>query len=304
MKRILVALGVLGLSALAIIILVQTHAQKQNEGLTLHPSNFELNLTPNQTYTGVVYVDNHTKNPVDIAVTPKNFTAEGEEGGVDITQKDTTYSLAKWIKVTPNTATIPANSESKFTFEITPPKDAEIGGHFGTLVFATVPPKDTKGSGAALSQEIAALILAKVPGDVKEKAKVVSFTTDKKFYEFGPATFILRVGNEGGIHIAPFGSIQVTDIFGRTTDVKIDPKNVLPGSTRKISAIMKNKLLIGKYTGKIIASYGSNNQPLIGSVTFYAFPVRYGAIALVVLILLFLLRNRIAKALKMIVTGK
>lgn len=295
----------IGLTAVCLVVIgFSIHAQKENTGLTVHPSNFDLSAKPGTTVPKEIFVDNHSNQAVAITVNLKNFTAQGEEGSVNLTDQDNSYALAKWITVTPSTATIPAHGSQKFTFTINIPVTAEAGGHFGSIVFATVPPKDVKGSGAILSQQIASLILMRIPGNVNEQAEVVSLTTDKPFYEFGPVNFDMRVKNNGNIHIQPFGSLQVKNMLGQTVDVPIEPRNILPGAIRKIPATLSNKFLLGKYTVSVTASYGSKNQPLVGYVTFYAFPVRYGAIAFIVLLILFLLRKRLGKAIKMLVTGK
>ncbi len=304
MKKIvsIVAAGV-GLCILAFVY-VHIQAQQTNQGLTLHPSNFDLSLTQGQTYSNSIYLDNHMDISIPVAVSAENFTAEGEEGGINLTTDTTAFSLAQWVHISPTMATIPPHGTQKFTYTITPPSNAEAGGHFGSLVFKTVPPSNLHSTGAALSQELASLILVRLPGDVTESAVVESLTTDKKFYEFGPVQFTLRIRNTGGVHIAPFGSVSVTDMFGNTYDAPIQTANVLPNSIRRISATLPNKFLIGPYTAHVVASYGSKNMPLYGSVEFYAFPVRYGIVILIVGVLLLLLRKRLAKAVRALVTGK
>jgi hypothetical protein len=283
---------------------VSIRAQKTTGGIAVHPSNFDITAVPDKNSSGVITVDNLTDQPVQIAVELRNFTARGEEGSVNLTTDDTTYSLAKWIKVTPDTVAIKAHGSQDFNFTIEVPRNAEPGGHFGSIVFATVPAKDLKGSGASLSQEVASLILFKIPGDTKEQAALESFTTDKSFYEFGPVTFDARVRNEGGVHIAPAGSIVVKGWFGQKFIVPLEMRNVLPNSIRKIPATLKNKLLVGNFTATLISTYGTKGQQLYATTGFFAFPVRYGIAALIVLAILVLARKRIGKSIRVLLTGK
>jgi hypothetical protein len=301
-KRILVLLVIV--LTLSTLIYTVIHAQKTTGGISVHPSNFDITAQPNQKTTGKITVDNLTDKPIQIAVDLRNFTAQGEEGSVNLTKEDITYSLAKWIKVTPNTAAISAHSSQDFTFVIDPPKDAEPGGHFGSVVFATVPLKDLKGTGASLSQEVASLILFKIPGDAKEQATLESFTSEKSFYEFGPVSLIARVKNEGGVHIAPAGSVVIKGWFGQRFIAPLEMRNVLPNSVRKIPAVLKNKFLFGNFTATLISTYGTKGQQLYSSTEFFAFPVRYGIVALIVLIILILGRKRIGKSIKVLLTGK
>jgi hypothetical protein len=301
-KKLLI--GLLTLLFVVILAAYRLNAQSKNTGLSVHPTNFDMLLTPGDPVSKEVTLDNLTNQTITIAVTTRNFTATGEEGSVELTNEDSSYALAKWIKVTPEKVTLAPKESKTFSFSVTAPANAEPGGHFGSLVFATVPDKKLNTTGAVLSQEIASLILARIPGQAKEQALIESFVSDKNFYEFGPVTFTLRVKNEGVVHIKPAGEVVVTDMFGNTYSAPLDSRNILPNATRKIPAVLQNKLLIGKYTAHLVAAYGDTNQQLSGSVTFYAFPVKYGLAVLVVLILLFLMRKRLGKAFKAIVSGK
>jgi hypothetical protein len=287
----------------AAIALNYITAQTNPPALVLHPSNFDLTLTPGSPTKGSIFLMNTTTKTLTIQTSLRNFTAQGEEGGVNITAENTPFSLASWITVTPEKVDVPSGKEVRFDYTINPPANAEPGGHFGSIVFGTVP-SAVNNTGSAVSQEIAALILGEIPGNVKEDAVIESITTDKNFYEFGPVHFTLRVKNNGDVHIAPFGAVEVTDMLGRKFDAPLDPTNVLPNSIRRINATFAKRLLIGPYQAKIIASYGSKNLPLVGSVTFYAFPVRYAGVALVILLIIFLLRKRLWKSFKALVLNK
>ncbi|HSW88781.1 MAG TPA: DUF916 domain-containing protein [Candidatus Saccharimonadales bacterium] len=302
-KKIVFSFIVLLFAALS-GFLFTSRAQKANTGLSVHPSNIDLTTNPGQTTTQDIYLDNLTDQSITIGVDKKNFTAQGEEGSVSLTDDTTTYSLASWITITPAKTIIEPHKSQKFTYTITVPANAEPGGHFGSLVFKTIPNANLNGSGAVLSQQVGSLILLKIPGNIAENATVQSFSTDKQFYEFGPAQFDLRVKNNSDVHIQPIGTIVVTGLLGQRFEVQIDPRNILPHAIRKISATLEKKLLFGPYTATLIVSYGDKNQSLYGSTTFYAFPVRYGLIAFGVLIILFFLRKRLWKAAKAIATGK
>lgn len=279
------------------------NAQQAVKGLAVTPSNFELSIEPGGQTTQKVRLLNQTNQDVNIRVDRRNFTSAGEEGEVSITSEETPFSIASWIKVTPETINVPAGASREFTFAITAPQNAEAGGHFGSLVFATVPGQNLDKTGALLSQEIASLILLKVPGNVEEKAVVESFTSDKNFYELGPVSFTARIKNQGAVHIKPLGSVTIKGPFVNTSD-PIEERNVFPGAIRKIPATVNTRFMLGKYTAEFIATYGSNNQQLYAYTTFYAFPVRIGGAFILFLIILFLIRKRLARALGALISGR
>lgn len=300
-KRILLFL------VLPVLILIfaaaQLNAQQGNPGITVSPSNFDLTVSPGDHLSHVIDVTNNTNKPITVKPVVKNFTAQGEEGGVDFTENATTYALSNWITVTPSVMTIDPQTTKEFSYTVTSPLGAEPGGHFGAIVFTTSG-KAAGQTGAAVSQEVASLLLVRVPGDVNEQVNVQSFGTAKSFYEFGPIQFNTVVQNNGAVHEHPIGQILIKDMFGHEYTANFDGRNVLPTAQRIMPATWDKKLLIGKYTATLIATYGTKGQQLTGSTEFYAFPVRYGIVVLVILLFLFLIRKRLGKAFKAILTGK
>ncbi|MBI3341689.1 hypothetical protein HY024_01045 [Candidatus Curtissbacteria bacterium] len=296
------AIGFAGLIFIVAAVFTVIQAQTVPPALIVHPSNLEFGLEPGKTQEGSLYVKNTTDKALSISTDLRNFSAEGEEGGVALTKENIPFSLASWIKITPEKAEIAPNQEVKFSYSVTPPTNAEAGGHFGSVVFGTVAPKNP--GGAAVAQEIATLFLVRIPGKVTETANIESFEPDQNFYEFGPVKFNLRVKNTGGVHIKPAGVITLSDMLGHKTYIGFQGENVLPQAVRKMSAMGKDKWLIGKYTADLSLSYGTANSQLHAASKFYAFPVRVGIAVLVVLFMLFLLRRRLSRSLKILLTGK
>ncbi len=303
-KKKVLLLPLLIVLGAAIIFAVRQYAQKANNGLSIAPSNFDLTINPEETAKGDIRLTNLLDRTIKIKAEKRNFTAEGEEGSVFLTEKETSFSLSSWIKITPEIDTLNSRETKTFKFEITPPKNAEPGGHFGSVVFSTLPDNQLKKTGAYLSQEIASLFLVRIPGKVTEKAVVESFSSNKKFYEFGPITFTTRVKNLGGVHIKPYGSVSIEGILGQEFNTNLPSENILPGAVRKINATLHKKFLIGKYTARLTAAYGANNEQLTASYVFYVFPVRFGIAIAIVIFILFLIRKRLGRSLKALLTGK
>src|SRR5258708_5000978 len=161
-KKKLVIIPLLAFAAIVVGIFFTISAQKVTPGLQVHPSNFDLTIQPGVRTTQTVYLVNRTNQTVPIKVDVRNFTAQGEEGAPNITKEDTTFALAKWITVSPATATIAPNDSQKFTFTINSPLNAEPGGHYGAIVFATTPTNALNKTGAVLSEEVTSLILARL----------------------------------------------------------------------------------------------------------------------------------------------
>ncbi len=272
--------------------------------IAVSPPTFELVTNPGTQIKNTIKVSNPSDKPIHVTTDIRNFVAVGEEGAVNLTDEDTTYSLAKWITIAPTNATIKPKSTEIFTFIINPPTNAEPGGHFGSIVFRTGGNQINE-TGASVAQEVASLILLKIAGPTTEKATLEEFKTTDSVYQSIPITFEYKVRNEGNVHIKPTGKITITNIFGKEVDsFAVPPKNVLPSATRKTDVNYDKKDLFGKYNATLVLTYGANNETLVSNTIFTVIPVKKVAVALIITaIVLFLLlkgRKRISMSLKVL----
>jgi hypothetical protein len=304
MKRKLILLLALLILPL-FVITFKLKAQQNAAGLRVTPVSFDLAIDKGLTSTGVIHLENFTKDKLDIAVNLKNFTAQGEQGEVVLSSDDSQYSLAKWISISPTRVTLNPGEKRDFNFKIIVPSNAEPGGHFGSIVFSTVPSKTLNSTGAVVSQSVGALFLVKVPGPVNENAILESFKAGKSFYDQGPVDFVIRVKNNSTVHVKPIGVITIkNDITGQKYVVGVDGKNVLPNAIRQIPVEWNHKFLLGKYTATANLNYGSKSNPIASSTEFIGFPVKFGIIIAGIFIAIIVFRKRLWKALRIILKGK
>lgn len=309
-KKLLLTGTLITLFSAAVIITRTARGQSApGSGLVITPPTFELAGNPGATITNTVRLENTNDYAIQIAVDRRNFTAIGEEGAVGLTEEETTFSLASWITVDPQEITIPPKGIRTFKYTITVPLQAEPGGHFGSLIFRTIPTEKLDGSGAALAQEIGSLILLRIAGDTKEDAAIDSFAPQKSFYEYGPVTLETRMKNNGNVHVKPSGTIAITNIFGqKVATVALEGKNVLPGAVRRLDATWDTKWRFGRYTATLVLSYGKDQVQRAAVTTFTVIPYKVTAIAgaalLLVLTIIVRSRKRIRMAWKILMTGK
>jgi hypothetical protein len=150
------------------------------------------------------------------------------------------------------------------------------------------------------------MLLVNVSGDVKESAKIETFTVarNKKtgsFFEYGPLTFTERLNNTGNVHFKPTGEVILKNIFGsQVTSLKLNSEkgNVLPASVRKFQQEYKKTKLFGRYTATMTVVYGSTNQKLTKSLSFWVIPYKLLIVVLLALIILIILIRFILKTYK------
>lgn len=291
------------------IPLVKAQTPSSTNGLAVSPPTFELSGNPGQVTTNAVRLENLRDAPVRVVIDKRNFSAVGEEGAVDLSMVENTYSLASWITVDPGEVVIPAKSTRTFNFSIRLPLNAEPGGHFGSIIFRTVPDNTLSGSGATVAQEIGALVLLKVAGATTEDAMITSFLPTQQLFEKGPITFITKVENLGNVHIKPYGNIIITGMTGKKiVAVDVESKNVLPGSIRKLEGTWDTTWRIGRYNATLNLIYGENNTQLSRTTSFIVFPYRIAILLTIILAgigsILYATRKRLKLAWKILTSGK
>ena len=275
-------------------------------GLSISPLTFELTANPGDLLENTIRIYNPTDSAVAVKMEIEDFTVSGETGQVIIEPAETeTYSLARWVQVSPETFTLEPAEQKIVDFIINVPADAEPGGHYGSIVAAGSQIAGTQATGAFVVPRVASLLLVSVPGEVEENLRIRNFEAPR-YSEYGPINFGITFENLGTIHEKPKGLITITNWLGQKVDSFPFPeKNILPAAARKIDVSWPHKWLwAGKYTATITGSYGIGNTQLLPKViTFWAFPWKFGIVIFVVLIFLILARKRFITAFKILLMG-
>lgn len=295
------ALSVLGASLLLALSFTQFAAAAGGNGLRVSPVRTDVTINPGETKNVSLYVTNVTTNPATLQAIVNDFVANPNESGdpaiiLDPKQYAASHSLKRFIQPIDN-FTLGPGQQKQVTVVIKVPASAPGGGYYGAVRFA--PASDTNNNQTvSLSGSVGSLILAKVPGDVKEQLSIASFDARKNdrpstiFFSKNDIDAVVRFQNLGNIQEAPFGKILLKNSSGKviaTYEVNnVDPRgNVLPDSIRKFTTPLgKSVGTIGKFKLEGNFGYGTNGQLLSASTTFYVIPFSFivGFIALVLFI--------------------
>lgn len=291
---------VASLAAIILLLSVLSHfssAQStiSSQSLEISPPSQELAADPGQTIVAKAKVRNKSASTINVNVRIEDFTALGEEGQVALIEKGP-QSLTSWVVLEPESFLLKPGESGEVVAKINVPKET-AGGRYGSFVFS-IGGKETSGV-AAVSQEVASLFLIKISGPVVEQLAITDFSAPA-FLEFGPIPFTLKFKNSGNVHVKPFGLINIRNVFGKTVkDVVVRGEaNVIPQASRVITVSLDKKLLLGPFTALAVINYGSRNESLTATTTFFVFPVRIVAAVLLVLFVLYLSRKRIGKAIR------
>jgi len=281
-----------------LIPLSTARAQIAGEGLTISPPLFELNLKEGETSKQTIKITNPTKNLMEVYPVVMNFKASGESGEpafYPATSEEEKFSLAKWITFNQTKIALTPEQVVEFNYKINVPTDAEPGGHYGVVFFATEPPQLEKDiSQVAIASMVGSLILGKTPGEIIEKGVLEEFIAGR-FYFKKPIKFTTRIKNTGNIHFKPQGEITIKNWRGKIVDkvaVNSAKGNVLPDSTRKFeeSWMPQKWYTIGRFKADLKLAYGESSQNLSGHLVFWLIPWWLIAfLAIVVIAIIFLI---------------
>ncbi len=270
-----------------------------SQSLEVSPPSQELQADPGQTIFVKAKVRNKNADSINIKVRIEDFTATGEEGQVALIEKGP-QSLTSWAVLESDTFPLRPGEAKEVVAKISVPKEA-AGGHYGSFVFSIGGGGAAPGT-AAVAQELASLFLIRISGPVSEQLQIAQFSAPA-FLEFGPVSFALKFTNLGNVHIKPFGLINITDVFGRVVkDIVVRGEtNILPGASRIVTVSYGEKWLFGPYKAQAVLNFGSQNESLTATTTFFVFPVRIAAALLLLLFALYISRKRLSKAIKVLV---
>jgi hypothetical protein len=182
------------------------------------------------------------------------------------------------------------------------PLDAEPGELDGAVMMAasatgdltTQAPAGYAANSIKIVTRVGVLFFVRVKGNALESELLKSFTTNKGFYEQGPAIFAITAQNTGNVHLSPYGTIVVKNMFGKTVDTRVVPAwFVLPKASRTRQITWNSSYLFGKYTATLSMNRGYLGKTDVvdaKNISFWVIPwklVLAGLIALALVVLFF-----------------
>jgi len=268
-------------------------AARAQVSLSLFPVSFRYDIPRGSSQTGVITVTNPSETPLSLAVETENFTG-GDGGTVEFAPEGARYGLLSWISIDQSPFVLGPGQKREVSFTIAVPENAEVGGHYGTVLFRAEPAESQAGGSAiGVSGRVGSIILVSVPGNVK-KGGELSRVEAPGFVQYGPLTLGATYKNTGSVHYVTKGNVTFTGIFGKKT-VPFDEKTILPDVERAdITATLDKTWLIGPVFMKAELEAGDGSVQTASATTF-AFPVIPGAITLLVLAAVFFLTRHVKK---------
>lgn len=252
--------------------------------LKVSPLRTDVKIKPGESGVVKITVTNLTNK--DITVRPyENDFISGDEYGtpsiiLDEDKFAPTHSLKRFMAPL-QSIKISANKSKTVEVKLNVPGTTQAGGYFGALRFAPTTPDN--GGQVNTSASVASLILLTVPGDLVEKLNLTQFDIqqgDKAATNFRTPNDLevsFRFENKGNVQLAPFGKISVKKgddvIYDTDFNNKAPSDTILPDGARRWDVPLKNIGTFGHYTVSATFTYGSKNQSIDVTKSFWVIPM-------------------------------
>ena len=268
------------------------------------PSSEKLQLQPGDTHEGEIVIWNLSETTTKYFVLVRGFRQVENQPGTAImlteSEEDRTlYSASSWVTVSKEEIDLVPNRNEKIFYSIDVPMDATKGEYYVIIAFLSEGEFEGIGATAAFTTLGSTTpILIKIGDEFVERAELLSFESDKNFYEFPNIKFETRINNVGDTHITPMGDIVLTNIFNQEV-------GVIPFNPARQSILRENagiyetdwdygsfltddrKLILGPIDANLVLTYRSF-QPgfdlLTAETSFWVLPWKYIVLAILVII--------------------
>ncbi len=291
-------------------------AQVDDGGLRLTTSPLPINLTvePGTSVSTQLRIKNDGSQTETLKIDLMKFKADGESGAPMPLDRQPGDEFLDWVRFSEESFSIDSNQWKTINATFDVPSTAAFGYYYAVVFSrsqgaASVGERQTAVTGGTA---ILVLLEAKVP-NAKREVTITSFSADRQWYEFLPATFTVKLQNIGNVHIAPRGNLFI----GRpgkkadtVTEVNFGKGNILPDSSRIFESqwtegfpVYQNKeedgkivqdaegktvrelvwnwkdaseFRFGKYEAKLLLVYddGTRDIPIEGTLEFWVVPWR------------------------------
>ena len=239
----------------------------QND-FVVEPGKTEINLNPGESTVKNITVTNRVDKKVRFKLTTEDFvgTDDPKKPVILLGDNHSPYSLKDFIAPEINEFELDLGERITIPVTISIPKNAEPRGYYGALIISNDPDKiegnnakETEGRARIISR-IGSLFLLRINGEGKYEGHIESFKNigpQESTFSKRPQGFEIAFKNTGNVHLVPYGTITITNIFGRTVDtLPVDAYFVLPESTRYREILWQDGFSLGRYTAHLSLNKG------------------------------------------------
>jgi hypothetical protein len=263
---------------IAFLFLPHPAFAQTSPSFSVTPSLLQIDLRNESPDTEIRY-KNVSPKVLSVGLSAKDFSAMNDAGKVsflgETDAKNYHYSLSSWLQFSTQAFSLNPGEEKIIQVHIQKEK-LPLGGHYAAIL-ASFGERDVSDSHMISLQGVLSTLLFVRAGKgyEREEAKISSFSQTDSFPYF-PRQFTFRFQNTGNVPLIPYGSVDITDIFGHLVARGIVNEGsllTLPETIRRYSLSVEKKttfLLPGIYHAKLSIHYGDGQHQLKKEEMFFS----------------------------------
>jgi hypothetical protein len=275
--------------------ITQTTVEDRND-FVVEPAKQEVILDPTQTEVRYIGVTSRIKTPTTFRVEIEDIIGSQDPNTpvLLLGGDKSPYSLKDYLHPDIHEFTLKFGEHISIPITIDLPKPASPGGFYAAAIISNAPSKEGTSTTNVQSQaktisRIGSLFFVRVTGPVNQNGHLADFKIkdSKPIYERGNLTFQIYFKNEGNVHLVPYGTIDIKNMWGQTiTTVPVDAYFSLPQSLRYREVFWSDPLAFGRYSATLHLHRGYGDTVDEKTISFWIIPYKYLLIALLVILIL------------------
>jgi len=218
-KKIKIFLALALFSILLTLLLVRIFAQSATVGLIVSPPYIAKDVKAGDVFEQLFDITNQTANSGTFVIESREVQIDAE--GNFVSQADqtgnykSTLEKNNWLTITPKTLTLNVGERKSFLVTVRMPNNYPTQGFYSEIAIYNQENfniSDQAGATSKIQSEVAIPLAINLIGaaPARERLEIVSFTTDKPWYEFTPVKFLSKIRNTGNVHTIAKGQIFIS----------------------------------------------------------------------------------------------
>lgn len=217
--------------------------------IAVYPSIIQTVITPGQTSSFTLTANNSSASPVPIYVSAETFSDHGYQDSPAV----------QWIHISQTDLILEPNQPASDTITVSPPANAEAGGHYLTIYFTPlVPISALQNRGSYAIPRLGVLTFLIVNGAIHEQAQLGNLQGPHQA-QSGPLNFNFTFHNKGNVHLLPRGELTIFRAGKPVDHVPIDQRVVLPHQNTSFNLSWNKPAWLAHYTVRATLVYGAKN---------------------------------------------
>lgn len=191
-----------------------------------------------------LFITNKTDKKIKVDLSSLDFKQTDPFGAIGFLGKEIgnyTYSLSSFLTYDKDSLEIESNKREKVVVNVVNRQDLSPGGHYAAVIVRQTPTQNSKQT--VVSPALSSLIYLNKRGGERYNLSFKDVNFPKFPIVFSqPSTYLITLQNDGNVHLIPFGTADITDMFGRLIYkgvINEGSLRILPQSRRYIPVYSK-----------------------------------------------------------------